>query len=189
MILSTWFYQDIWFIKDIWRCWGWLSCKLDWNSYIISIVKTASKDIEALIRLVKFLSPEVALYFDKSTIWPCMEYCCHVCASALSCYLDFLDKLHKRIWNIIGPLVKPWLLFKIAITLIYIFFTYIFIGITLVGVHLNWLNWFHLLILEGGLLVILIDCLIILSPFLDVTKMSMLTVSFVTQLDSGILCL
>ena len=40
-----------------------------------------------------------------------------------------------------------------------------------------------LLILEGGLLVILIDCMILLSPFLDVT------VSFLAQLDSGILCL
>ena len=34
------------------------------------------------------------------------------------------------------------------------------ISITLVDVHLNWLNWFYFLILDGGLLVILIDCLI-----------------------------
>ena len=26
--------------------------------------------------------------------------------------------------------------------------------------NLNWLNWFHFLILQGGLLVILIDCMI-----------------------------
>ena len=38
---------------------------------------------------------------------------------------------------------------------------------------MNWLNWFHFLILEGGLLVILIDRMIFLSPFLDVTWMSM----------------
>ena len=56
-------------------------------------------------------------------------------------------------------------------------------------VHLNWINWFHFLILEGGLLIILIDCMIFLSPFLDVTRMSMSTVSFLAQLDSGILCL
>ena len=36
--------------------------KLDWGSYIISIAKTASKKIGALIRSMKFLSPEVALY-------------------------------------------------------------------------------------------------------------------------------
>ena len=63
------------------------------------------------------------------------------------------------------------------------------IGITLVDVHLNWLNWFLFLILEGDLLGILIDCMIFLSPFLDVTRMSMSTVSFLVQLDSGILCL
>ena len=38
------------------------SSKLDWGSYIIFIVKTASKKIEALIRSMKFLSPEFALY-------------------------------------------------------------------------------------------------------------------------------
>ena len=104
------------------------SSKLDWGSYIVSIAKTASKKIGALIRSMKFLSPDVALYLRKSTIRPCMEYCCHVLC-----------------------------------------------------------NWFLFLILEGDLLVILIDCMIFLSPFLDVTRMSMSTVSFLVQLDSGIL--
>ena len=54
------------------------------------------------------------------------------------------------------------------------------------------MNYFHINpfhILEAGLLAILIDCMIILSPFLDVTRMSMSTVSFHAQLDSGILFL
>ena len=55
------------------------SSKLDWGSYIISIVKTASKKIGALIRSMKFLSPVVALYLYKSTmygIWfPCLGWC------------------------------------------------------------------------------------------------------------------
>ena len=50
-------------------------------------------------------------------------------------------------------------------------------------------NWFHFLFLEGALLVIVKDCMIFLSPFLDVTGMSMSTVSFLAQLESGILCL
>ena len=50
------------------------SSKLDWSSYIISIAKSASK-IGALIRSVKFISPDVVLYLYKSTIRPCMEYC------------------------------------------------------------------------------------------------------------------
>ena len=37
------------------------SSYLDWGSYIISVTKTASKKIRALIRSMKFLSPEVAL--------------------------------------------------------------------------------------------------------------------------------
>ena len=44
------------------------SSKLDWGSYIVSIAKTASKKIGALIRSMKFLFPEVALYLYKSTV-------------------------------------------------------------------------------------------------------------------------
>ena len=77
--------------------------KLDPDSYIISIAKTASKKIRALIRSMKFLSPEVALYLYKSTIHPCMEYCCHVWAGAPSCYLELLDKLQKRVCRTVGP--------------------------------------------------------------------------------------
>ena len=46
-----------------------------------------------------------------------------------------------------------------------------------------------LLILEGALLIIVVNCMIFTSPFLDVTRMSMSIVSFLAQLDSGILCL
>ena len=60
-------------------------------------------EIEVLIRSMKFLSPQVALYLYKSTIRPCMEYCCHVWADAPSCYLDLLDKLQKRICRTVIP--------------------------------------------------------------------------------------
>ena len=56
-------------------------------------------------------------------------------------------------------------------------------GITLVDVHLNWLKWFHFLILQGGLLVILIDCMIFLS-LLDFIRMFMSTISFLILLGS-----
>ena len=69
--------------------------KLDFGSYITSIVKTAFEKIGVMIRSMKFFSPEVALYLYKSTIRPCMEYCCHVWAGAPSCYLEMLDKLQK----------------------------------------------------------------------------------------------
>ena len=79
------------------------SSKLDWGSYIISIAKIASKKIGALIRSMKFRSPEIALYLYKSTICPGMKYCCHVWAGAPSCYLELLEKLQKRICRIVGP--------------------------------------------------------------------------------------
>ena len=41
------------------------SSKLDWGSYIISIAKSASKKIGALICSMKFFSSVVALYFYK----------------------------------------------------------------------------------------------------------------------------
>ena len=77
--------------------------KLDWGSYITSVAKRASKKIGALIRSMSFLSPDVALYLYKSTIRPCMEYCCHACAGAPPCYLELFDKLQKRICRIVGP--------------------------------------------------------------------------------------
>ena len=92
------------------------SSKWYWGSYIISIAKTASKKIGALIHYMKFLSPEVALYLYKSTICPCMEYCCHVWAGAPSCYLQLLNKLHIQISAYLVLhlllLLNPWLIVK-----------------------------------------------------------------------------
>ena len=68
------------------------SYKLDLGFDIIFLTKTASKEIEALIRSMKILSPEIALYLNKSIIRPCMNYCCHVCPP--SSYLELLGKLH-----------------------------------------------------------------------------------------------
>ena len=116
-----------------------------------------------------------------------MEYCCHVWNGAPSCYLELLDKLQKRIYKTAGPSyaasLEP-LDHRRNITSLSLFYS-----ITLVDVLLNWLNWFHFLFLEGGLLVILTDRMIFVSPFLDVTRISMSTVSFFARLDSGILFL
>ena len=89
------------------RCWGRLSLlnriETHIETYIISIAKTASKKIGALIHSMKFLSPNVALYLYKSTIWPCMEYYCHVWTGTPSCYLELLDKLQKWICRTVSP--------------------------------------------------------------------------------------
>ena len=131
---------------------------------------------------MKFLSSEVALYLYKSTIRPCMEYYCHVWTCASICYLELLNKLQK--WNEglfvlhFLPLWNPCFQLKSFC-----------IGFTLIAVNLNWLNWFHFFILEEGLIFILIACMTCLLPFPYVTKMSMSTVSFLAQLNSGIICL
>ena len=88
------------------------SSKLDWASHIISIAKTASKKIAALIRSMKCLSPKVTtLYLYKATIRCCMEYC-SVLDGDPGCYLGSLDKLQKRILGLLIfhllPLLNHW---------------------------------------------------------------------------------
>ena len=130
---------------------------------------------------MKFLSPEVALYFSKSAMRLCMKYCCRVWADAPNCYLELLDKLQKQICRTLVlhllPLLNPWLIVEMQPAQVFS------VSITLVDVHLSSFYRFHFLFLEGGLLVILIDCMVFLSSFLDVTKMTMLTVSFLVQLS------
>ena len=48
-------------VKLSFKMLGLTSSKLDWGSYIVSIAKTTSKKVGALIRSIKFLSPEFAL--------------------------------------------------------------------------------------------------------------------------------
>ena len=85
--------------------------------------------------------------------------------------------------------IKTFLFSQKKVFLIFLHFSYILffwtlgVSITLVDVLQNWLNWFHFLFLEGGLLVILIDCMIFLPPFLGVTRMFMSTVPFLAKLD------
>ena len=108
---------------------------------------------------MKFVSPEFALHLYKSTIRPCIEYCCHVWAGARNCYLEFLDKLQQRICRTFGPLLDPSLeplAHRRNVASLRLSYRY------LVDVLQNWLNWFH----ERGLPIFLIDCMIFLSPFL-----------------------
>ena len=81
--------------------------KLDFGTYIISIAKTVSKKIGALIHSMKFLSLEIALYLYKSTIQPCMDCCCHTWAGGPSCYSELLDKLQKPICRTVTPSLAP----------------------------------------------------------------------------------
>ena len=103
--------------------------KLDKGSYIIYINKTASK---------KFL------------IWPCMEHSCHVWAGAPNCSLHMLDKLQKWACRTVGPSLaaslEPLTHHGNAVNFS------LSIDISLIDVHLNWLDWSHFLIFMAGLL-------------------------------------
>ena len=47
---------------------------------------------------MKFFSDHVALCLYKSTIWPCMEYFCHVgLVLSFASYLNILNKLQKLV--------------------------------------------------------------------------------------------
>ena len=112
-----------------------------------------------------------------------MEYCCHIWAGDPVATLDLLEKLQKQICRIFGPSLGASLEPVNPCESCEVFS----IGIPLVDVLQNWFNWLRFLFLKGGLLFILTDCMIFLPPFLDVKRMSMSTVSFLTQLDSKII--
>ena len=134
---------------------------------------------------MKLLSPEVVLYLYKSTIRPCMEYCYQVWTDAPSCYLELLDKLQTRICRTIGPSLAACLK-SLAhyrnVATFSIFYRYYFGRCSSELAELV-----PLLYSQGRS--ILIDCMICLSPFLDVRRMPMSTVSLLAQLDPGILFL
>ena len=141
-----------------------------------------NKEIGALIRFMKLLSPEVALYLYVSTIRPCMEYCCHIWACAPSCYLKLLDKLQKRICRTAGPTLAASLeplAHSRKVASLNLFFRYYFGRCSSELAELVPFPYSR-----GRFTRLLHD---FLSPFEK--RMSMSSVSFLAQLDSRIFCL
>ena len=75
-------------------------------------------------------------------------------AGVASCYFEILDEQQKRVCKTVGPSLVSrehlgycWDFTSLSL----------FVGITLVDVHLNWLSWFQFLILVGSLIIILTD--------------------------------
>ena len=122
---------------------------------------------------MRFHYLEVALYLYNSIILPCKDQ-----PGAPLCFISVLVPLVAT-WNywisykkgyaglsvthLLLPL-NPWHITKMQPALAFS------VGIILVDVHLNQLNCFNFLFREGGLLVILIDCMIFLLPFLGLTR-------------------
>jgi hypothetical protein len=79
-----------------------ISSSISWVKYITGIAKSASMRVGCLFRARGFLPPEVVLYLYKTTIRPLMEYCSHIWSGAPACHLSLLDKVQKRIVNLVG---------------------------------------------------------------------------------------
>ena len=106
-----------------------------------------------------------------------LQYCVNGCVeNVLLLYLDILYKLQKWVCRTVGPSLAASLKPLVQCRKV-------------ASWYWNRLNWFHFLILMACPLIILISWMIFLSPFLDVKRMSIPIVSFLAQLDSGILCL
>ena len=90
------------------------SSKLDWGSYIVSIAKTASKKIGALIRSMKFLSPEVALYLQNLPyvhVWNTVAMSELVLVVATwNCWISYRNGYVGLLVLHLLPLLKPWLI-------------------------------------------------------------------------------
>ena len=104
-----------------------------------------------------------------------------------SCYLELLGKLQKRTCRAVGPSLAASLeplAHHHNVDSLSLFYRYYF------GQCFSELAQLVPLPFSQGRSTCYFDRLHdFLSPFLDVTRMSMSTVSFLTQLDSGILCL
>ena len=170
------------------RCWGWRFL-LNWiRALTLSLLLTLPpKKIEHWFvlwssLLLRLLSISVNLPYTHAWNTVAMSWLVPPVV-AWDCLINYKNGYAGLLVLHLLPLLNPWCIVKMWLAEVF------FIGITLVDVHLNWLNWFHFLFLEGGVLIILIDCMTFLSSFLDATRMYMPTVSFLEQLDSGIISL
>jgi len=76
---------------------------LTWTDYITSVAKSASMKVGSLFRARGFLTHDAILHIYKSVIRPSMEYCSHIWAGSSARALGLLDRIQRRIVNLVGP--------------------------------------------------------------------------------------
>ena len=164
--------------------WKWMGLLLRKNHLLrcsdwLSLINWIGALTLSLLQKVPPRKSEPYLY--KSTIRPFMEYCCHVWAGVRCCYMELLDKLQKPIYRTDGPSLATsleLLAHRRNVVSLSLFYRYYFGRCSselaqLVPLPFSW-----------GRSTRYSDRLHdFLSPFLDVTRMSMSTVSFLAQLD------
>ena len=77
------------------------------------LAKTTCKKIGALIHLMKFLSPEVAMFLYKFTIGPCKEHCSDTPGLVLlvatwNCWISCKNRYTELLVLHLLPLFNPW---------------------------------------------------------------------------------
>ena len=168
------------------RCWGWLSLlNWIWALTLSLLLKPPSRKLELWFALwslflLKLLFISLNLPFTHTWNIVGMSELVHLVVTC-NCY-----KLQKQICRTVGPSLvtscEPFA-HRWNVVSLSLFYRYYFGRCSSDLTQL-----LHFLSLEGSLLIILIYC-VFLSRILDVTSMPMSTVSFLAQLDSGILCL
>ena len=144
---------------------GWVWIRAGGGLLILMLEKLNWFRLTVLITLVLLMWKWMGLFLRKNQYFE-MTFSPKFETGSPSCYLELLDKLQKQKCRAVGlffatslePMAHRQNIFNFSIS------------ITFVDVHLNWLNWLPYLILVGVLLVILIDCMIFMSPWLDVTR-------------------
>ena len=79
-----------------------VSSNLSWKTYLQTVSKRASQRIGCLYRASRYLHPQALLYLYKSTVRPLMEHCCHLWAGAPRSHLSALDRVERRVRNLVG---------------------------------------------------------------------------------------
>ena len=70
-----------------------LSQDFSWRTYIESIAKFSAMKVGSLLHARSYLTPESILNLYKTSIHPCIEYCCHILDGAPSDCLSLLDRI------------------------------------------------------------------------------------------------
>ena len=114
------------------------SSKLDWGSYMISIAKTASKKIGALLRSMKFVFPEVVfisinLLYRHVRNTVVMSWLV-LLVTTWNCQIIYKNRYAGLLVIQLLSLLNPWLIFEMEPACVFS------IGITMLDVHLNWVN-------------------------------------------------
>ena len=78
----------------------------DPDNILVIFLQKCSPELSAILSKLfnNYLTPERILHLYKTLICPCMEHCCcHIWAGDFPVELSLLDKVQRRIVNIIGP--------------------------------------------------------------------------------------